>query len=679
MRYKILPVLLLVAATGWLIRLALEQSWAHLVEVCPNTDVLSWDANLRMQVVLDQYQDFRDGHFGRAILPFLDAPTWPPLRGLLAIITFALSPTGPNTLLDVSISFVFYVLVFPSMLLIAFELTRDWLRAAVIFFFASVLVIQSQHLPVFGVSAMLESQGMFFTLWTLFFLHKVYERHEYREASIIIRERRDLPGKRRFVWGLLIFSQGLFHTKYPYGVMLILAVVALEVARNPGQLVDLLSLCFARHYGGRRWYHYLLNGLKLLALAVFVFALATKAQTSAKTVKYALYALVLIFFIDLQIYLYQYRNALRRLLDGVTRHVYLAVIFPAAIWMLVHPDRVSSILGTQQHVQDASRSFFSSIATDVFDDSSPFIVLLAFAFAALVIVFIRNLVVSFLADRQDGVAEDRRDVKITRGTSAVVSVDTRSLAASDASGSLSDLLGRPMIAVTLIVVLQFAILEILTGNKQLRHIFHLIPGILVFIGAWTMRLPRLIPESSGQSGGALYWLRRAGVFAALIVPVAIAAPLLVRPEGGLLAAPEARAYLDSRPMCFTGPERAAYEPVRWLVLRVDPDRRYVLVNTFHDLPTPPHARYLASEFDLLLRMRTLERGTVRNDSRYRHEHWDDFDYLLYLTPGCADQLRDPLLQKRAQDLEVRLQRIAAHPYTIAGQGQLCLREFRIVK
>ena len=55
------------------------------------------------------------------------------------------------------------------MLLIAFELTRDWLRAAVIFFFASVLVIQSQHLPVFGVSAMLESQGMFFTLWTLFF------------------------------------------------------------------------------------------------------------------------------------------------------------------------------------------------------------------------------------------------------------------------------------------------------------------------------------------------------------------------------------------------------------------------------------------------------------------------------------------------------------------------------
>ena len=44
MRYKILPVILLVAATGWLIRLALEQSWAHLVEVCPNTDVLSWDA-----------------------------------------------------------------------------------------------------------------------------------------------------------------------------------------------------------------------------------------------------------------------------------------------------------------------------------------------------------------------------------------------------------------------------------------------------------------------------------------------------------------------------------------------------------------------------------------------------------------------------------------------------------
>lgn len=666
MRFKIPPVLLLVAVAGLLIQLGLEQSWGHLVEACPNTDVLSWDANLRLQVVLDQYQDFRDGYFVRAITPLLDAPTWPPLRSVIALIVFAISPGGPNTLLDVSISFVFYVLVFPSMLLIAFELTRDWLRASVIFFFASVLVMQSHHLPVFGVSAMLETQGMVFTLWTLFFLHKVYERHEYREASIIVRERRDLPGKRRFVWGLLIFSQALFHTKYPYGVMLILALVVLELARNPGQIVDLLSLYLSQHYGGRRWFHYVLNALKILVLVLFIVALATQSQTSAKTVKYALYGVVLIFFIDLQIYLYQYRNALRRLIDGATRHIYLAVIFPAAAWMLVQPDRVSSILGTQQHVQDAGRSFFTSIFTDVFDDPLPFTILLACALAAITIVFIRTLVIR----------NRPRELALPPGTSLPDSFD--------ASGTIGDLLGRPLLAVTLILFLQYAILEILTGNKQLRHIYHLIPGILVLIGAWVMRLPRLIPES-GSATGVLYWLRRAGVTAALVIPVIAVLPVLFRP-GGLLAGPAASEYLSSRPMCFTGPERAAYEPVRWLVLRVDPARRYMLLNTFHDLATPPHARQLASEFDVLLRMRTLEQGTVRNDSRYQWKTWDDFDRVLYLTATCADPLRDPILTARATDLGVKLQRSATHVYEIPSPdvggrspGGLCLREYRIQK
>ena len=159
MRYKIPPVLILVLAAAWLARLALEASWAHFAEFCPNTDVLSWDANLRMLTVLDQYQDFRDGSWFSALWPLIDAPTWPPLRNVISLIVFWLHPTGPNTLIDVSISFVFYVLVFPSILLIAFEISRDWLRAAVIFFFATVLLIQSRQLPVFGVSAMLETQG----------------------------------------------------------------------------------------------------------------------------------------------------------------------------------------------------------------------------------------------------------------------------------------------------------------------------------------------------------------------------------------------------------------------------------------------------------------------------------------------------------------------------------------
>lgn len=673
MRYKFLPALALVAATGWLVRLALEASWAHFVELCPNTDVLSWDANLRMLTVLDQFQDFRSGDWLRALFPLFDAPTWPPLRAVIALVVFGLNPGGPDTLLDVAISFVFYVLVFPSMLIIAFELSRDWLRASVIFFFSAVLMLHTRELPVFSVSAMLETQGMFFMLWTLFYLHKVYERHEYREASVILRERRDLPGKRRFVWGLLIFSQGLFHTKYPYGVMLILALIALEILRNPRQLVDLVLLYLTRHMLGRQWFHYLLNALKILALLAFAYAIIQRADIPAKTVRYALYAVVLVFFIDFNVYLIQYRWPLRRLMDGVTRHVYLAVILPAAVWMLLQPDRVSSILGTQQHVQDASRSFFASLGADIFDDSRPFLIFLACALLALGVLGFQALRrrFSFAAANpsEEATFEDQVNAGATSARGPKYVGPTEILERVEA-------LGRPLMAVTVALLLQFVILEILTGNKQLRHIYHLIPAILILIGAWVMRLPRLIPGGK-DAPQAFARLRRISVALALILPIFGVLPLLVR-SGGLLAGPPSEEYLASRPMCFTGPKRENFEPVRWFTLRVDPDRRYIFRNSFHELNTPQYARVLASEFDLLFRLRTFDSGTVRNDSRFQWSDWSDFDHLLLLTTSCVDPVQDALLKQRTEKLGVRLTPTARHIYQ-HPKGPLCLREYRLRK
>ncbi len=645
---KIPATILIVLGTALLVRSALDQSWAFLLEKCPNTDVLLWDANLRLLTVLDQYQDLRDGDVVRALYPVFDAPTWPTLRNFLSLTLFFVNPGGPSTIVDISISFVFYILIFPSILLIAFEITRDWLRAALIFFFASMMIIHAREFPVYSLSAMLETQGMFFMLWTTYFLFKIYENFAFREASLIVRERKFVPRRKRFFWGLLIFSQGLFHTKYPYGIMLILAIFAVDILRGPGRYIDLLALMFDQHFFGKRrsrWQTFFFV-LRILVLVNFVGAVVANAfgVPLTKYVKDAFFFVLVVFFIDVNVYFFRNRFALARLMGAATAQVYVAVVLPTAAWMLLHPDRVSSIIGTQQHSQEAGRSYTQSLATNVFDDPLPFLVMSALAGIALLIFLI---------------ARARRGVE--RGER----LDT-----------LLANFGRPLTAATFVLLFQFLIMELLTDNKQLRHIYHLVPALLVVAGAWVMRFPYLL----GLSGPRFVNVRRGIVLLTLALPLIAVRPVLA--PGGLLAgqilpAEPDVAYVQARHMCFTGTEREVYEPVRWFALRLDPAKRYILLNSFHHIYEPVPGRFLATDFDLLLRMRTLQQGAVRNDSQYRRDNWEEFDAALLLTQSCDDafaQAAADELQQRAAKLghQVTLTSAYAHP-----TAPLCLREYRL--
>lgn len=657
LRLKLLAAIPLCLAAGWLAIQALETTWLLYGVRCPNVDVLSWDGNLRMIDTLDQYQELRAGRWLAGLAPYFDAPTWPPLRAAIMQVVYQLHGSGPDASLDVAVSFAFYLLLFPSLLLIAPELTRDWLRGALAFFFTTLLLIHARQLPMFGVSGMLESQGMFFYLWSAYFLYKVYEWQSLRAE-----DKRALQIRRRFLFGLFFFSQGLYHTKYPYGIMLALAFFAYDALRNPGQYLDLATLAWAQRYRG--WRRML---LAFVLVSLFLFALGQAAPgLNSKSFKYIFYAATLLLLIDFHAYLWRFRAQFLALFDSASRQIYSVMVLPMLIWTYLQPDRLSSVLGTQQRSQEETRSYLGSLAYDVFDSPLPLLALTAASLIGLI-----GVLAYVLRSAQDP-AENR----LTR---------------------LYRAFSRPIAAALLITLFQVLILEFLTGNKQLRHVFHLIPAGLLLWCAWSL----LYGAGSGAPAGfATRALHFALVGFIMLAPLSAALPAFA--PGGILdrrpletptAAAPAPQYAASRPLCFTGDDRELYEPVRWFQRRIDPRGRYVLINTFHDLSAPPgfdgispaerertlerlfHGRVRATDFDLLLRVQTLFEGRVRNDSS-RFSSWREFDAILLLSTDCDDARGLAQLQQRAMETGSRYVETRRLPYP---GGDYCLTEFRLIR
>ena len=594
---------LLLVVTAVLVQQLLGSSWKYFEEKCPNTDVLSWDANLRLSLVLDQYQELVRGDVMPALASLLRAPTWPFLRSAMALIVFLLSDTGPNTILDVAIGFVFYALVFPSIWIVAFEFTRSGLQAAVIWFFASVSLLFTSEIPAYGVSAMLEGQGMFFMLWTLYFTFKLYEQQRLRQTMAEAGTLHDFPRRKRFAIGLLVFGQALFHTKYPYGLMLLIAYAVYELVRRPRRFIELLVLAREQRYHGWRGALVLLFAGIMIAFVLGSRLPALKAVLNTKSGKYLVYALAVVLFLDFNVYLYRFRFEFRRLFDTATRTIYVFYFLPALGWLFLDPDRVNSTLGTQLHAQDGARSFLARFVEGTFDVPEPVL-------ACLAAGLLTCCVVALLSIRKRGIGQ-----------------------------GLTDWLGRPATGVFGVILIQWVILELLTSNKQIRHIYHLLPALFVIGAVWCLALPQLFRRA--RYGRLETGMRFVALSMAFLLPLTVSVMPLRLLMGGQGPAGSGLdlnyAYTRSRPLCFTGTDRNAFEPVRWMARRVDPGHRYMLVNSFHYYEDPRIAqsagRFLASDFDLLLRMRTLNSGALRN-APGDHGNPHDFDRLLALGPDC---------------------------------------------
>ncbi|EMM81476.1 hypothetical protein LEP1GSC037_3714 [Leptospira interrogans str. 2006001854] len=135
---------------------------------------MTWDENIRLNVVLDQYQDFREFRIWRAFFPFLESPTWPPLRSLFSLILLIIPGDMSITEKDSLLGLIFYGLCFPSILYIVYKITGSLWKAGLTSILTLALTLHTTETPSYSLSSMLETQGMFFLLWTYYTLYKVY-------------------------------------------------------------------------------------------------------------------------------------------------------------------------------------------------------------------------------------------------------------------------------------------------------------------------------------------------------------------------------------------------------------------------------------------------------------------------------------------------------------------------
>lgn len=631
-KFKIFFAAILLLITTFFLVSALSNLWIEFTSTCPNIDVLSWDANLRYRDVIDIKQEIDNGNYTEPIMYALRSPTWPTLRQQISLFIFSIVTQGPHPIADVSISFIFFCLIFPSILLIALDLTHDWLRASITLLFCTALILYSREMPVYSLSSMLETQGMFFLLWSSYFLYKLYEQQRWRRFLHTPGISVSMHKRKRYFSGLLFSSFGLFHTKYPYGLMLVLSILAFEFVRHPQRFLDFIIFSFNQHYKGiRRWIIYGLASFAIILVLVVVLpqihpGLEFPFKIHSKFLRLVVWLLTLAVFIDLNIYIWRFRVELAHLFDTAFRQIYFACILPTIAWLILLPDRMGSIIGTQQHKQDAAQSFSTKLFTDVFHQIEPFILILilgAFSLLALWIVRVRT---------------------------------------SNFKEAFADFFSRPLVAVLSSIIIQFIILEILTGNKQLRHIYHLMPAFIMTICILAMRLPRIVKFSDSNWSLSVYALTRISY---LLIPLSVFLFLPKLAEWKLQANASQESniwnfldnnlrYTEGRKICYTGRNPDLFEPVRWFAEKVPADKNYVFINYFHNESLRHPGRLLASDFDVLFRTRTLHRGSVRNDNDYLVKSWDEFDQALITDPFCNRADIEATLQPRLKKLNIQI-------------------------
>ena len=250
--------LLALFATGVMI----SKNWQAFLEICPITDLLTWDENIRLTAVYDQYQDYRDGKIWRATLPFLEAATWPPLRPIFSLILLASPGEWPITWKDSFLGLAFYALCFPSIIYIVSRISGSFLFGSLVSIFVLALSLHTSETPAYSLSSMLETQGMFILLWVYWGLYKLYD------SVKDLKPGESLPTGSKvaaLVSAVLIL---LFFTKYPYGLLLFISIFLFELISRFPEWIGFVRFSVKVHYKGIRLLFLVVVVLLVLSLPV---------------------------------------------------------------------------------------------------------------------------------------------------------------------------------------------------------------------------------------------------------------------------------------------------------------------------------------------------------------------------------------------------------------------------
>lgn len=551
--------------------------WQDRYELCPAKNHLSWDGNLRFTRVHDSYQDIThaDGNgFLSVAADLFSAPTWPPLRWVLSLTLALISGNPPDPVTDTYISTAFFFLLFPSLLYILFRIVPSKIEASLLWSVVSLLLMTTYEIAAYAFSAMLETQGMFFFVWSMYYLYRAYSG----ELTTWYRT------------GLVLLTLGLTLTKYPYGIMLILCLIILELIRNPAFIWRYLTGPLWNRYA--KW-----KAVLLILYAAAAFALSVAGPLAGtRTGKLILYSAIVILFIDFTVFAFRNREQFR----VIHRVLYACVLLPSLGFFFVHPDRFTSFLSAGLHVQDANRIFISSLFREVFAGRLPIALFLGSAFTGFAVLTIIRFLM--FRDKASGLGR--------RGLYRIYSRIVR----------------KPYVSVALVTLFSFLLLEMATDNKQLRHIYHLLPAMICFLFLPFLepgyRKPEKRPESVERKNNRLIVLKKSAAYAVLILL------LFILP--GRVAMAEKKF-----PVCFSGIDREVFALTGKLAKGM-PSGNLVIENEFHNVMSTSPVRPLASDIDLMIRL-NQRNSYIRHDSSYKLKTWEKFDYFILITDRCYSE------------------------------------------
>jgi hypothetical protein len=591
------------------------KAWEIFLTICPNHDFLSWDENIRLATVLDQAVDFREGNYWNGILPFLEAPTWPPLRSLSTFLTLYIPTDWPITYRDSFHGLFFLILIFPALYYILIRVTSSYFWGSLFAFFTYVLCIQTTEVPVYSLTSMLETQSMFFLLMSAYAMFRLYEDDNVGEIKNSTKY-------------LICFSLfGFYFTKYPYGILFFMACIVYELFRSPNQYKEVFLYLYKEYAKGFRLV-YLIFVICMIA-SLPILRVVTKINLNQRTFKSFMYYISLVLFLDFSIYIYRNRDKVKKVFPKTITVLWVYAIFPAFFWLFANPDRVNALIDAQLIVNQYTRSFFLTLWTEPGMDSKvPGIFDFIWGFRILFIFAVVSIVY-FLVRKPESFTSKRKD---------------------------------PLLAATIVIFLELLILEVTTGNKQPRHVLQFLPSIGFLAFVWSLRF--------AQFAEAKY--QRNIAYSAILIVLALVGWNLFYKQGIL-----SDSFFNTKPFCYRGMNALDFQPAREIAEQVEPNKKYILLNAFHDQAKyESKGRMIASDFDLAMKLKTYKYGAVRNDHRYRWKDWSSFDSILLLSDTCPDTFIEEKFENRSKMLTVKSTLVRTYR---ESTGIACLQEYKILK
>ncbi|MCB1179820.1 MAG: hypothetical protein KDK36_19745, partial [Leptospiraceae bacterium] len=276
------------------------------------------------------------------IIQVFDSPHWPSLRNVIETIVFSI--TDPSPIVTVLISFALYALLPLGMLYVLWLEKANYLLTGALFLLGTLAIIQAEPLQLYAFTGMIELQGALVFIFVAYFLAKYFQSKPF-------------PENKELGWKVFLSTTLLYHSKYPYGYMLVLSLILLLLILNPyDSFQTFIHFIKVRSKTWKR-------NPRLYLILFCILALSLPSEyLKGKLPTYFKYLILVLISLDLFLY---FKETAYTFSNSRVFFILKWVVFPILLWMLSQPDRFGSYAGQITHVESQGSNPGQAVKKDL--------------------------------------------------------------------------------------------------------------------------------------------------------------------------------------------------------------------------------------------------------------------------------------------------------------------------